>query len=195
MSSLKFVHNAIGVDEAGRGCLAGPVVAAAVLLDENYDWSSLNDSKKLSEKRRDEFYLEIVNHSKYSIIQKCNKEVDSLNILQATLLAMSEAIHSLSCPDAPILIDGNQVPPNIRAPYECIPAGDAKIINIAAASILAKVTRDKLMKEYALKFPEYSFEKHKGYGTKDHLDALKQYGPCDIHRFSYAPVKKLIRLY
>ena len=174
-----------GVDEAGRGPLAGPVCAAAVILPRNFEIAGLNDSKKLSEKKREELYdIIIENAVSYGIAFAEVEEIESLNILGATYLAMNRAISKLNvCPEL-ALIDGNRNS-GIEYNSRCIVKGDSKCANIAAASILAKVTRDRYMLEMAERYPEYYFEKHKGYGTKLHYEALREHGPSPIHRLSF----------
>lgn len=173
-----------GVDEAGRGPLAGPVFAAAVILPDGKIIEGVNDSKKLSEKKREELYDKIIDEAyDFSIASASEKEIDELNILNATYLAMKRAVEGLKTADY-ALIDGNRMPPlNIAA--ETVIKGDAKSASIAAASILAKVTRDRVMLELANEYPEYQFEKHKGYGTKLHYEMLDKYGPCPIHRQTF----------
>ncbi|MCQ2449058.1 MAG: ribonuclease HII [Clostridia bacterium] len=175
-----------GVDEAGRGPLAGPVCAAAVVLPEDVEIDGLNDSKKLSEKKREALYDEIIEKAiAYSVAYGTLEEVESVNILQATYLAMNRAIQGLNVPADFALIDGNRVPVGIQIPCETIVKGDAKSCSIAAASILAKVTRDRLLYEYDKEYPQYGFAKHKGYGTKEHYEAIRTYGPCPMHRLSF----------
>ncbi len=175
-----------GVDEAGRGPLAGPVCAAAVILPADVEIIGLNDSKKLSEKRREALYDEIIEKAvAYSVAYGTLEEVESVNILQATYLAMNRAIQGLNVPADFALIDGNRVPVGIQIPCETIVKGDAKSCSIAAASILAKVTRDRLLYEYDKEYPQYGFAKHKGYGTKEHYEAIRTYGPCPVHRLSF----------
>ncbi len=194
MASLQYIPNAIGVDEAGRGCLAGPVVAAAVFLDDKIDWTDLNDSKKLTENSREKLYQKIVHNSIWRVVEKSSMEIDHSNILKVTLNAMYDAVNMLNLSQKKILIDGNQRPPfDSSMDISCICSGDAKIVNIAAASIIAKVTRDNIMRSMDEKYPQYGFGKHKGYGTKTHLLALEKCGPCEIHRYSYAPVSRLKR--
>ena len=178
----KFV---CGVDEAGRGPLAGPVFAAAVILPEGKIIEGVNDSKKLSEKKREELFDKIREEAfAYSIAYASEKEIDELNILNATYLAMKRAVEGLNIKADYALIDGNRMPPlNIEG--ETIVKGDAKSASIAAASILAKVSRDRLMLELAEKYPQYQFEKHKGYGTKLHYEMLDKYGPSNIHRQTF----------
>lgn len=174
-----------GVDEAGRGPLAGPVCAAAVILPEGLVIDGVNDSKKLSEKKREILYEIIKNKSvSYSINFASVEEIEELNILQATFLAMKRAINGLSkIPDV-ALIDGNRAP-NLEVKTVTVVKGDSLSHSIACASILAKVTRDTLMKNMASKYPEYFFEKHKGYGTALHVEMIKKYGPSPIHRLSF----------
>jgi len=181
-----------GVDEAGRGPLAGPVVAAAVILDEFKPIQGLNDSKKLTAKRRDQLYDEIRAKAVCcAIAQASVEEIDRLNILQATLLAMRRAVEGLRLKPHLVLVDGNRLPIlNVRA--EAIVQGDAKVEAISAASILAKVHRDRWCESIDLQHPQYGFAKHKGYGTAVHLAALKAHGPCDAHRRSFAPVRACV---
>lgn len=174
-----------GVDEAGRGPLAGPVCAAAVILPKGHIIEGVNDSKKLSEKKREALFDKIIAEAEdYSIAAATPQEIDGINILQATFLAMQRAIDGLKNVPDYAMIDGNRLP-NLSMSAETIIKGDAKSASIAAASILAKVTRDRYMIEMAVKYPEYKFEKHKGYGTKLHYEMLDQYGPCEIHRQSF----------
>ncbi len=175
-----------GVDEAGRGPLAGPVCAAAVILPENAVIEGLNDSKKLSEKKREELYDVIKEKAiAFCVAYGTLEEIETLNILQATFLAMNRAIDGLAVKPDFALIDGNRVPKDIKIPCETVVKGDGKSMSVAAASVLAKVTRDRLMLEYDKKYPEYDFKKHKGYGTKEHTELIKKYGPCEIHRMSF----------
>ena len=174
-----------GVDEAGRGPLAGPVYAAAVILPRGLVIEGLNDSKKLTEKRRETLYDVIVEQAvAYGIGSADEKEIDEINILQATFLAMRRAIARLSVRPDLALIDGNR-DSDFGVPAETVIGGDGKSANIAAASILAKVTRDRVMLEYAAQYPQYGFDVHKGYGTKRHYEALREFGPCPIHRQSF----------
>ena len=175
-----------GVDEAGRGPLAGPVCAAAVILPEGAVIEGLDDSKKLTEKKRERLY-DIIKETAvdYSVAYGTLEEIETVNILEATYLAMNRAIEGLSVKPDFALIDGNRVPRGIKIPCETIVKGDSKSMSVAAASVLAKVTRDRLMLEYDKKYPEYNFKKHKGYGTKEHTELIKQYGPCEIHRPSF----------
>lgn len=174
-----------GVDEAGRGPLAGPVCAAAVILPCGLEIEGLNDSKKLSEKKRDKLFKAICSEAvSYGIAFASVEEIEEINILNAAMLAMNRAIEKLSVKPALALVDGNRNSA-IKMPSRCVVKGDAKCADIAAASILAKVTRDRYMLEMAEKYPAYHFEKHKGYGTKLHYEALREYGPCEIHRPSF----------
>ncbi|MBR2278388.1 MAG: ribonuclease HII [Eubacterium sp.] len=173
-----------GVDEAGRGPLAGPVCAAAVVLPKGHIISGVNDSKKLTEKKREALFDVIKEEAvAYSIATASEKEIDELNILQATYLAMKRAVEGLGIANY-AMIDGNRIPP-LDIPAKCIIKGDGKSMSIAAASILAKVTRDRYMLEMAEKYPQYQFEKHKGYGTKLHYQMLDEFGPCELHRQSF----------
>ncbi len=174
-----------GVDEAGRGSLAGPVCAAAVILPRGVVIEGLNDSKKLSEKRREALYDEIVSKAlAYGIAFASVEEIEERNILGATYLAMNRAIAQLSIRPALALIDGNRNK-EIALPSRCVIGGDGKCADIAAASILAKVTRDRYMLWMAEKYPQYGFEKHKGYGTAAHYAAIREHGPSEIHRMSF----------
>lgn len=174
-----------GVDEAGRGPLAGPVCAAAVILPMDLAIPGLNDSKKLTEKKREELYPIICEQAvAYGIAFADHKEIDSVNILQATFLAMERAIAQLRGKADFALIDGNREK-DFGLPVQTLIKGDSRSANIAAASVLAKVTRDRYMLEMAKEYPGYGFEIHKGYGTKAHYDALTRLGPCSIHRMSF----------
>lgn len=194
MSELWTIENEIydsgvklicGVDEAGRGPLAGPVCAAAVILPKNLEIEGLNDSKKLSEKKREELYGIITEKAiSYGIAFASVEEIEEINILNAAMLAMNRAIAKLDPVPEVALIDGNRNSA-IEMNSRCVIKGDAKCADIAAASILAKVTRDRYMLEMAEKYPQYHFEKHKGYGTKLHYEALREFGPSEIHRMSF----------
>ena len=174
-----------GVDEAGRGPLAGPVCAAAVILPRGAVIEGLNDSKKLSEKRREALYDEIVESAiAFGIAFASVEEIEEKNILEATFLAMNRAIEQLSVVPALALIDGNRSK-GIVLPSRCVIGGDGKCADIAAASILAKVTRDRYMLEMAEKYPQYGFKRHKGYGTAAHYAAIREFGPSPIHRMSF----------
>lgn len=174
-----------GVDEAGRGPLAGPVCAAAVILPKNIEIPGLNDSKKLTDKKRRELFPVIQEKAiSYGIGLADEKEIDEINILQATFLAMERAICQLPVRPEYILIDGNRNK-DFGVPSNTVVHGDSLSASIAAASILAKVTRDNIMLDMAEKYPDYGFEIHKGYGTRAHYDALQNNGPCDIHRLTF----------
>ncbi len=174
-----------GVDEAGRGPLAGPVYAAAVILPKGHIIEGVNDSKKISEKKREFLYDKIIDECIcYSIASANEKEIDEINILQATFLAMKRAVDGLKIKPQIALIDGNQKPA-LDIDALTVIKGDAKSASIAAASILAKVSRDRYMIEMAKKYPEYQFEKHKGYGTKLHYEMINEHGICDIHRKTF----------
>lgn len=181
-----------GVDEAGRGPLAGAVFAAAVILDENRPIQGLTDSKKLSEKRREELAVEIKARSlAWAIARADAGEIDSINILQASLLAMRRAVESLSPSPSEALIDGLHCP-KLTIPCRAIVKGDSSVAQISAASILAKTARDNEMLQLHLEYPQYGFDRHKGYPTAMHLETLRRYGACEIHRRSFAPVKLAI---
>ena len=179
-----------GVDEAGRGPLAGPVCAAAIILKPNDIIEGVNDSKKLSEKKREALYDVIkARAAAYSIAFASVEEIEELNILNATMLAMKRAVEGLPKAADYAIIDGNKIP-DLSIPCSAIVKGDANSMSIAAASILAKVTRDRLMLEYDKEYPQYMFAKHKGYGTRVHIQAIREYGPCPIHRMSF--LKKIL---
>lgn len=174
-----------GVDEAGRGPLSGPVCAAAVVLPKGHIIEGVNDSKKISEKKRELLFDKIIAEAEdYSIAMASPEEIDEFNILRATFLAMKRAIDGLSLKPDYAMIDGNRMP-QIDIDGETIIKGDGRSASIAAASILAKVTRDRYMLEIAKEYPQYQFEKHKGYGTKLHYEMLDKYGPCKIHRQTF----------
>ena len=175
-----------GIDEVGRGPLAGPVYAAAVILPRDVDILYLNDSKKLSEKKREELYDVIMEKAvAVGIGSSSCERIDEINILNATYEAMTQAVRSLSVKPGALLIDAVHIPQLEDYRQISIIKGDAKSASIAAASIIAKVTRDRIMKEMALKYPEYGFDSNKGYGSEQHIQALKKYGPCEIHRRSF----------
>lgn len=179
-----------GVDEAGRGPLAGPVCVAAVVLEPGLFIEGVQDSKKLSEKKREELYEIIIKEAKaYAICMIDEKEIDDINILNATFKAMNTAVNNLSVKPEFVLIDGNRIK-NMEIPHECVVKGDAKCNSIGAASILAKVTRDRYMMKMHEKYPEYGFDKHKGYPTKLHYDKINEHGILPIHRLSY--LKKIL---
>ncbi|EKD78098.1 MAG: ribonuclease HII [uncultured bacterium] len=189
--SFRFIA---GVDEAGRGPLAGPVFAAAVILNPTHNILELTDSKLLTEKKREKLFTEITEKCiSYSVAFSSVAEIDEMNILQASLLAMRRAVAQLTVVPHEVWVDGNQNP---RCPYptKLIIQGDFLIPVISAASIIAKVTRDRLMKKLDVQFPGYGFAKHKGYGTREHLAALKKRGATSIHRCSFAPVREVVAL-
>ena len=186
----KGYNNICGVDEAGRGPLAGPVCAAAVILPKGEIIEGVNDSKKLTEKKREALYDVIKEKAvAYSIAFASVEEIEEINILNATMLAMKRAVDGLDIPADYAMIDGNKIP-NLNIPAEYVIKGDANSMSIAAASILAKVTRDRLCADYEKEYPQYGFAKHKGYGTKLHREMILKYGPCKIHRMSF--LKKLL---
>ena len=199
MASYEPMENALseqgysavcGVDEAGRGPLAGPVYAAAVILRPDSEFEGLDDSKKLTEKKREILFDKIIKEAvAYKIVAVDHKTIDELNILNATMLAMKTAVEGLSVPADYALIDGNKTP-QLSISSQYVIGGDAKVKSIAAASILAKVSRDRYMLELSEKYPQYQFEKHKGYGTKLHYQMLDEHGISDIHRMSF--LKKYI---
>ena len=181
-----------GVDEAGRGPLAGPVCAAAVIL-HNVKIEGLNDSKKLTERKRELLFEKIIkNATAYAIAWATPEEIDRINILQATFLAMQRAVEQLQIEPTFIQVDGNRYPPTLRLPGEAIVKGDSKVEEIMAASILAKVSRDRYMLKMAEIYPQYNFTKHKGYPTAEHREAIKQFGPSPIHRKTFGGVKEFL---
>ena len=198
MNWLAYEENALqkgykyicGVDEAGSGPLAGPVCAAAVILPVDTVIEGVNDSKKLSEKKREALF-DIIRETavSYAVAFASVEEIESMNILNATMLAMKRAVEGLDVSADYAMIDGNRMP-HLDIPGECVVKGDAQSMSIACASILAKVSRDRLLYKYAEEYPVYQFDKHKGYGTKAHVAALKEYGPCPYHRLSF--LKKIL---
>ena len=184
-----------GTDEAGRGPLVGSVVAAAVILDPNRPIEGLNDSKKLTEKKREKLFIEIQEKAiAWAIAEATHTEIDQINILQASLLAMRRAVEALTVQPSHVRVDGNKVPQGLIMSCEAVVGGDALHEEISAASILAKVTRDREMVELDRKYPQYGFAKHKGYPTKAHFEAIAAHGVIAEHRRSYAPVKKALAL-
>ena len=180
-----------GIDEAGRGPLCGPVVASAVILDKDIIIEGVNDSKKLTEKKREELYEKIMSNALSVGVGMADiNEIEELNILGATKLAMTRAVENLKIKPDYVLIDGNQNVKTIEIEQKTLVSGDSKSLSIACASIIAKVTRDRLLRDMDEKYPEYGFAKHKGYGTKVHIEAIKKYGITDIHRPSFC--KKFI---
>lgn len=200
LSHLNNGHALIGaIDEAGRGPLAGPVVAACVLIDKNAfagifkiaRIEDVNDSKKLSEKKRNQLF-KIISENFPVGVGICDHEtIDRINILESTFLAMKKAVCALKQKPDILLVDGKFRIPNISIAQKTIVHGDSLVFSIAAASIIAKVTRDQIMKDMDIKYPGYAFSKHKGYGTKDHIKNIKRFGPCVIHRKSFEPIKSL----
>ena len=183
-----------GVDEAGRGPLAGPVVASAVIVRDFSFSAAINDSKKMTPKSRERAYEEILAKCVVGIGIVESKRIDEINILQAALAAMEEAVSKLAEQPDCLLIDGNKTP---KLPFRqfAIVDGDAKSFSIACASVVAKVTRDRMMEYYDEIYPQYGFGKHKGYGTKEHVDAVRKNGPCEIHRKSFEPIRSLWKRY
>ena len=182
-----------GVDEAGRGPLVGSVFAAAVVLPNEYDLPGLTDSKKLSERRRDELAVLIKQQAlAWCVAAASVEEIDRLNILHATMLAMRRAVHGLERLPEKVWIDGNRVPPDLGCEAEAVIKGDSKVIQITAASVLAKTARDTEMYALAERYPQYGFERHKGYGTAEHLAALQRHGALPKHRRSFAPVREIL---
>ncbi|MFW2374009.1 MAG: ribonuclease HII [Gammaproteobacteria bacterium] len=181
-----------GTDEAGRGPLVGAVVAAAVILDKDRPIAGLNDSKKLSEKKREALAHQIRERAlAWSVISVDADEIDRINILQASLAAMKRAVESLSLAPDLVLVDGNKCP-ELSCRVEAIVKGDSKVAAISAASILAKVDRDRQMLELHDRYPQYEFNRHKGYPTRLHMELLQEFGPCPLHRKTFGPVKKLL---
>lgn len=184
-----------GVDETGRGPLVGTVVAAAVILDPNNPIAGLNDSKKLSEKKREKLFIEIQEKAvAWAIAEASPAEIDELNILQASLLAMRRAVEALQIQPDQVLVDGNKIPQGLNMPCEAVVGGDALHAEISAASILAKVTRDRQMLELDQQFPQFGFAKHKGYPTQAHFEAIALHGVTEQHRRSFGPVRKALAL-
>ena len=175
-----------GVDEVGRGCLSGPVVSAAVILPEGYSHPLIKDSKKLSPKKREEAYQIIIENSlSFSLGVASPSEIDQINILRATFLSMERALENLSITPNKLLIDGDKFPGYKGIPHECIIKGDSKVQSISAASIIAKVTRDKMMSELSKSYPVYLWEKNAGYGTRDHISAIESNGLSEHHRKTF----------
>ncbi len=186
LAIAKGFVNICGVDEAGRGPLAGPVCAAAVILPNGVVIEGLDDSKKVSEKKREVLYNKIIDVSlSWSVAMATVEEIEQYNILNATFIAMRRAVDALKIKADYVLIDGNRTPPDLQIPCCAVIKGDSKSMSIAAASIIAKVTRDRLIVEYDKKFPGYGFAAHKGYGTRRHYEAIKELGICEIHRKSF----------
>lgn len=193
--SLESEHSGTvcGVDEAGRGPLAGPVVAAAAILERNRPLpEGLNDSKKLTARRREYLYAWLRENAAHAVAVVSAEEIDRHNILRATLRAMTQAVEALNPAPSVALVDGNAAPPLTVCQARTVVKGDSRSLSIAAASILAKVTRDRMMQRLAEDYPHYGFERHMGYGTAEHLEALRRHGPCPAHRRSFAPVRNLL---
>ena len=193
----KFTSFALeaGLDEAGRGCLAGPVTAAAVILPETFNLPGLNDSKKLNATQRKKLRMLIEEQAlAFSVVHVDHETVDKLNVLQASIHAMHLCVEKLHITPEYLLIDGNRFKPYKEIPYSCMVKGDGRFLNIAAASILAKTYRDDFMKAIATEFPMYGWEKNKGYPTQEHRDAIAQFGPCLYHRMSFSLLPKQMKL-
>ena len=187
----KGMEHIAGIDEAGRGPLAGPVVIASVIMPKDSFIEGVNDSKKVSEKKREKLYEQIIEEAvSYSVAIIDEKKIDEVNILNATKLGLTECIENLKTKPSIILVDALEHIDTKGIPYMSIVKGDAKSYSIAAASIIAKVTRDRIMRGWAEVYPQYDFEKHKGYGTANHIKAIKEYGLCPLHRKSF--VKNII---
>jgi ribonuclease HII len=189
-------HRAIGVDEVGRGPWAGPVIAAAVWLPPGLYDAGFQDSKKLTSAKREALYQRILAEAHYGLGEASVQEIDQLNILQATMLAMKRAVQALitQCGELPAiaLIDGNRTPKDLPCPAQALVKGDAISVSIAAASILAKVTRDRMMQQLHVEFPHYGWASNAGYGTAAHQQGLRSHGVCDHHRRSFAPIRTLL---
>lgn len=184
-----------GTDEAGRGCLSGPVVAAAVILPENFQHELLNDSKQLSEKKRQELRPYIEEHAlAYAVSFIHHEEVDELNVLQASITGMHRSLEQLSTQPEFIIIDGNKFKPYKEVPHQTIVKGDAKFMSIAAASVLAKTYRDEFMEKIHQEYPEYNWKKNKGYPTKEHRNAIREHGPTPYHRKSFKLLPEQLKL-
>ncbi|KQV68215.1 ribonuclease HII [Rhizobium sp. Root1220] len=180
-----------GADEAGRGPLAGPVVAAAVILDPRRIPDGLNDSKQLSAQRREELFVQILATATVSIASSCSRRIDDTDIRKASLDAMRRAIRGLAIPASFVLTDGLDVPPGLECPGQAVVKGDARSVSIAAASIVAKVTRDRMMVRAGHTFPLYGFGAHVGYGTAQHRAGIEEHGPCSLHRMTFRPLKRV----
>ena len=192
MADLIHETGLAGADEAGRGALAGPVVVAAAVLPPEFDVSGLDDSKQLPPDRREHEAERIKELAEWSVVVVGPEVVDRRNVLRASLDGMAEALRGLSCTPWKALVDGDRLPPYTEAPVEAVVKGDGEYACIAAASILAKTERDRIMREYALEYPEYGFDLHFGYATAEHLAALREHGPCAIHRRSFSPVCEMV---
>jgi ribonuclease HII len=191
--SLAHYPGAAGTDEAGRGPLAGPVVAAAVIIPDDFDLIGIADSKLLDRTQREVQEIRIKAICAWAVAVNWTETVDRLNILHASLDAMRQAVLALGAVPVKVLVDGNQMVPGLEMPCETIVKGDGKVACIAAASILAKCERDRIMTEFAAEYPGYGFDRHYGYPTPEHFEALQRLGPCPIHRRSFGPVRDLIQ--
>ncbi|HXH60295.1 MAG TPA: ribonuclease HII [Fimbriimonadaceae bacterium] len=189
MPNLIHLPGVAGTDEAGRGSLAGPVIVAAVVLPEGFDIKGLNDSKKLTPERRESLAARIREGAEWHIESVPTEEIDRRNVLRASLDGMARALERVSFSKA--LVDGDWLPP-INCCMEAVVKGDGKYVCIAAASILAKTERDRIMCDYALEYPQYGFDLHFGYGTAEHLAAIREHGPCPIHRRTFSPVSEMV---
>lgn len=189
---LTHIPGAVGVDEAGRGPLAGPVVVAAVCLPAGFRIKGIDDSKKLTPDKREELAVYIRSKAQYRIVIGDLEAIKRLNILHATLWAMAEAVAGLALEPAQIFIDGDKVPEPLKGRAKAVVEGDGKFACIAAASILAKTERDRIMREYGPQFPEYGFERHFGYATPEHMEAIRRHGPCPIHRLTFSPFVEML---
>ena len=179
-----------GVDEVGRGPLAGPVVAAAVVLDARRDWAGVNDSKKLSPAAREAIHARVLLGARafaWAVVGP--RTIDALNIRRASLEAMRRAVAQLALPPDLVLVDGTDCVPGLACRQQAVVSGDARLLSVAAASVVAKVVRDRIMERLDRVWPDYGFARHKGYGTAEHLAALERFGPCPLHRYSFAPVR------
>ena len=192
---LKHFPGAIGLDEAGRGPLAGPVVAAAVALPRGFDREGIRDSKKLTPKKREELATRIKEEAAWAVCVVEVEEVDRLNIFWASMAAMRRSLQALPVEAERVFVDGNRIPPDIKLDCEirAIVGGDDRMACIAAASIIAKTTRDRLMRQYGAMFPGYGFEGHFGYSCPQHFEKLRELGPCAIHRRTFAPVQEALQ--
>ena len=187
---LRHIPSAAGADEAGRGPLAGPVVAAAVILPRGFDVEGIDDSKKLTREAREDLELRIKKKASWAVVVADVDEIERLNILWASMAAMHRAVAQLQKPFKKVMIDGNTLPKDMPWQAQAVIDGDAKIACIAAASILAKTERDRIMARYALDYPQYGFERHFGYSTPEHLAALREHGPCPLHRRSFQRIRE-----
>ncbi|TMW66527.1 hypothetical protein Poli38472_004292 [Pythium oligandrum] len=184
----------VGCDEAGRGPLAGPVVAAACYVPLDVCIEGIHDSKKLTEPQREHLYEQLTTHPrvKYAVHVNSPQRIDEINILQASLEAMVKAVEALDVPADFVFVDGNRMPPTLQLPAETVIQGDSKVYSIAAASVIAKVTRDRIMVELDAKYPQYNLKQHKGYPTKEHMALIAKHGACEIHRMTFAPLKQKV---